>query len=59
MVSEQRKTEERRGTGFFLIWPREKWNVSLTLIPCSLRRNRSETAAKPLLSETLATSYAG
>ena len=44
MVSEQRKTEERRGTGFFLIWPREKWNVSLTLIPCSLRRNRSETA---------------
>ena len=59
MVSEQRKTEERRGTGFFLIWPREKWNVSLTLIPCSLRRNRSEAAAKPLLSETLATSYAG
>ena len=26
------------------IWPREKWNVSLTLIPCSLLRNRSETA---------------
>ena len=44
MVSEQRKTEERRGTGFFLIWPREKWNVSLTLISCSLLRNRSETA---------------
>ena len=37
----QRNDEER---DFFLIWPREKWNVSLTLIPCSLRRNRSETA---------------
>ena len=40
-ISEQRKTDERRGTEFFLIWPREKWNVSLTVVPCSLQRNRS------------------
>ena len=37
----QRNDEER---DFFLTWPREKWNVSLTLIPCSLLRNRSEIA---------------
>ena len=28
----------------FLFWPREKWNVSLTLVPCSLLRNRNENA---------------
>ena len=38
----QRNYEER--DFFFLIWPREKWNVSLTLIPCSLLRHRSENA---------------
>ena len=48
VVSEQRKTEERRGTGFFLIWPREKWNVSLTLVPCSLLRNHNVNENAPL-----------
>ena len=52
LVSEQRKTEERD----FWFWPREKWNESpprsftrpifprsLTLVPLSLLRNRTET----------------
>ena len=48
VVSEQRKTEERRGAGFFLIWSREKWNVSLTLVPCSLLRNHNVNENAPL-----------
>ena len=46
MVSEQKKTEERD----FRFWPREKWNEpfftrSLTLVPRSLLRNRTEMVA--------------
>ena len=41
VVSKQRKTEERDLRSF----PREKWNESsnLSLIPCCLLRNRTET----------------
>ena len=40
MVSKQRKTEERRGTGFSVLAAR-----SLTLVLRSLLRNRTETLA--------------
>ena len=43
VVSEQRKTEELRGTGFFLGRVKSVMR-SLTIAPCSLLRNRSETA---------------
>ena len=40
----QRNDEERD----FLFWPREKWNVSLTLVPCSLLRNHNVNENAPL-----------
>ena len=51
MVSEQKKTEEQE----FRFWPREKWNKpfltrSLTLVPRSLLRNRTEIVATQLFS---------
>ena len=50
-VSEQKKTEERD----FWFWPREKWNEpfftrSLTLVPRSLLRNRTEMVATQAIS---------
>ena len=44
LVSEQRKTEERRGTRFFYFGPVKNGMRSLTLVSCSLLRNRNEYA---------------